>query len=151
MAEAVRICCEEKARIVALDEREGGVRALLNLGHTFGHAIETAMGYGQWLHGEAVAAGMVMAADLSRRLGWLSPEDARRSRALVEAAGLPAVPPAEIDADRFLALMAVDKKVQDGRIRLVLLRAIGDAVVEAGFDPALLRQTLQAGNELCKE
>ncbi|MEX1198693.1 MAG: 3-dehydroquinate synthase [Pseudohongiellaceae bacterium] len=151
MAEAVRICCEEKARIVALDEREGGVRALLNLGHTFGHAIETAMGYGQWLHGEAVAAGMVMAADLSRRLGWLAPHDAWRCRALVEAAGLPAVPPPGIDADRFLALMAVDKKVQDGRIRLILLRAIGDAVVEADFDPALLRQTLQAGNELCKE
>lgn len=151
MAEAVRICCEEKARIVALDEREGGVRALLNLGHTFGHAIETAMGYGAWLHGEAVAAGMVMAADLSRRLGWLSPEDAMRARGLVEAAGLPAAPPEGIKADRFLELMAVDKKVQDGRIRLILLRALGEAVVEAGFDPALLRRTLQAGNELCKE
>jgi 3-dehydroquinate synthase len=149
MAYAVRICCEEKARIVAADEREGGLRALLNLGHTFGHAIEAAMGYGTWLHGEAVGAGMVMAADLSHRIGWLNAVDARRARALIERAGLPVAPPSSMTADQFLNLMSVDKKVQSGKIRFVLLRSIGNAVLESGIAPALLDETLTAGNTLC--
>ena len=149
MAQAVRICCEEKARIVAADEKEGGVRALLNLGHTFGHAIEAAMGYGNWLHGEAVATGMVMATDLSRRLGWISAADARRARALVERAGLPVCPPTEMTPEQFMDLMAVDKKVQSGKIRFVLLRNIGDAVVESAIPAELLQQTLSAGDKLC--
>jgi 3-dehydroquinate synthase len=150
MAQAVRICCEEKSRIVAADEKEGGIRALLNLGHTFGHAIEAAMGYGNWLHGEAVGAGMVMAADLSRRLGWMSKKDAWRARALIERAGLPVCPPAEMTAQQFLDLMAVDKKVQSGKIRFVLMRAIGDAVIESAIAPELLQQTLSAGDKLCR-
>lgn len=150
LAQAVKICCEEKARIVAEDEREGGKRALLNLGHTFGHAIESAMGYGVWLHGEAVATGMVMAADLSHRLGWISADDASRARALIERAGLPVVPPPQISAEQFMALMSVDKKVQSGKIRFVLLRHIGDAVVEADIPAELLQQTLRAGAALCR-
>lgn len=150
MSEAVRICCEEKARIVALDEKESGIRALLNLGHTFGHAIEAVMGYGKWLHGEAVGAGMVMAADLSWRLGWLSEKDAWRARQLIGEAGLPVCPPADMSAEDFLRLMAVDKKVENGRIRLVLLRALGDAVIETEFRPELLQQTLTAGDGLCR-
>lgn len=150
MAQAVRICCEEKARIVAADEKEGGVRALLNLGHTFGHAIEAAMGYGNWLHGEAVATGMVMAADLSCRLGWISADDARRARALIERAGLPVCPPPEMTAEQFMELMAVDKKVQSGKIRFVLMRSIGEAVVESAIPDDLLQQTLKAGKDLCR-
>ncbi|MDO8907717.1 MAG: 3-dehydroquinate synthase [Pseudohongiella sp.] len=149
LAQAVRISCEEKSRIVAADEKEGGVRALLNLGHTFGHAIEAAMGYGNWLHGEAVATGMVMAADLSCRLGWISAEEALRARALIERAGLPVCPPADMTAEQFMDLMAVDKKVQGGKIRFVLMRGIGDAVVESDIAPELLQQTLSAGNRLC--
>jgi 3-dehydroquinate synthase len=149
LSEAVNICCRDKARIVAADEHEGGVRALLNLGHTFGHAIEAAMGYGNWLHGEAVATGMVMAADLSRRLGWISAADALRARQLIERAGLPTSPPPEMNAQQFLSLMSVDKKVQAGRIRFVLLRHLGDAVVESDVDPAQLEQTLLAGERLC--
>jgi len=150
LSEAVRICCEEKARIVAEDEREGGKRALLNLGHTFGHAIEAAMGYGVWLHGEAVATGMVMAADLSWRLGWITQEDAQRTRRLIERAGLPAVPPSEISAGRFVELMSVDKKVQSGKIRFILLRNLGEAVVDGDVPAELLQQTLAAGDALCR-
>lgn len=150
LAEAVKICCEEKARIVAEDEREGGKRALLNLGHTFGHAIEAAMGYGVWLHGEAVATGMVMAADLSWRIGHISQLDALRARQLIEKAGLPVVPPANMTSEQFMSLMAVDKKVQAGQIRFVLMRALGDAYVDANVDEALLRQTLAAGERLCQ-
>lgn len=149
LAQAVKISCQEKARIVAADEREGGVRALLNLGHTFGHAIEAAMGYGTWLHGEAVATGMVMAADLSRRIGWISAGDAFRVKQLISDAGLPVVPPADVDVEQFIALMSVDKKVQAGKIRFVLMRQLGDAVVESQIDPVLLRQTLSAGEQLC--
>lgn len=150
LAEAVKICCEEKARIVAADEREGGQRALLNLGHTFGHAIEAAMGYGVWLHGEAVATGMVMAADLSWRIGHIAKADAQRARYLIERAGLPVVPPADMGVEQFISLMSVDKKVQAGQIRFVLMRELGNAYVDAKVDEALLRETLAAGERLCQ-
>ncbi|HFD80101.1 MAG TPA: 3-dehydroquinate synthase [Gammaproteobacteria bacterium] len=141
---AIEHSCRCKAEIVAADEREAGRRALLNLGHTFGHAIETGMGYGAWLHGEGVAAGMVMAADLSARHGWLEAGDVERIRALLRAARLPVEPPAGMDRERFLELMAVDKKAVDGGLRLVLLDAIGAARVRSDFDPALLDLTLSA-------
>lgn len=144
VAAAVEHCCGMKARIVAQDEREAGPRALLNLGHTFAHAIETHTGYDRWLHGEAVATGLCMAADLSARLGWLAPADAARCEALVRRAGLPVRPPAGLDAARFLELMGHDKKVLAGRLRLVLLRGLGHAVVTADFDEGALRQTLDA-------
>ena len=144
VAQAVRRCCELKAAVVAEDEREHGRRALLNFGHTFGHAIEAAEGYGAWLHGEAVATGMVMAADLSRRLGWIAAGDAERARALVARAGLPVVAP-RIGAARARELMGLDKKVLGGRIRLVLLRAPGVAVVTGEYDDDALSATLAAG------
>ena len=140
---AVRRSCELKAEIVAEDEREHGRRALLNLGHTFGHAIEAAAGYGEWLHGEAVAAGMLMAADLSRRLGWLDGGDVERVRSLLARAGLPlAAPP--IGAARALALMGMDKKVLAGRIRLVLVRRPGEGVVSGDYPAEALADTLAA-------
>ncbi len=139
---AVERSCRDKAAVVAADERERGRRALLNLGHTFGHAIETGMGYGRWLHGEAVAAGMVMAADLSARLGWIGREEVARVEALLARANLPTRGPAELDAERMMELMAVDKKVVEGQLRLVLLKALGEAVVTADFPAELLRQTL---------
>ncbi|MDX9874058.1 MAG: 3-dehydroquinate synthase [Spongiibacteraceae bacterium] len=133
LAEAIYRSCEDKARVVAADEREGGLRAILNLGHTFGHAIETAQGYGQWLHGEAVAVGMLMAADLSARLGWLAQSDVAELRELLGRAGLPVSRPADMTVEQFLQLMAVDKKVLDGQLRLVLLKALGEAVVTSDF------------------
>lgn len=141
LAEAVYRSCEHKARIVAADEHEHGERALLNLGHTFGHAIESHMGYGTWLHGEAVAVGMLMAADLSMRLGWLTPDDVARVKRLVAAAGLPVDPPAMSEQD-FLGLMMQDKKVLAGQLRLILLKALGEGEIVKGVDPQLLSQTL---------
>ncbi len=138
------VSCQTKARVVELDERESGLRAILNLGHTFGHAIETVMGYGNWLHGEAVAAGMVMALDLSRREGLIDASVGERAVALLERAALPVAPPAEISAEQFLEVMAVDKKTIDGKINLVLLRALGDAFVTSDYDSAKLHQTLTA-------
>jgi 3-dehydroquinate synthase len=143
-AQAVETCCRMKAQIVGADEREAGARALLNLGHTFAHAIETHTGYDTWLHGEAVAAGLCLAADLSRRLGWIAAGDAARVAQLVARAGLPTRPPADLAPARFLELMGHDKKVQAGRLRLVLLRAIGQAEVTADFDPAALQAALAA-------
>jgi 3-dehydroquinate synthase len=141
LAHAIRRSCEIKAEIVAEDEREHGRRALLNLGHTFGHAIETATGYGEWLHGEAVGAGMLMAADLSSRLGWLAAADVERVRALLARAGLPAaIPP--IGAARALELMGMDKKVLAGCIRLVLLRRVGEGVVSGDYPVDALQATL---------
>ncbi len=139
---AIERSCRCKADVVAADERESGRRALLNLGHTFGHAIETGMGYGNWLHGEAVAAGMVMAADLSARQGWLANADVKRIRALMIRAKLPIDAPAEMNRSQFMDLMAVDKKALDGGLRLILMDGIGQAKVCSDFDPELLAQTL---------
>lgn len=143
VAEAVERCCAIKAQVVAEDEREQGVRALLNLGHTFGHAIETGMGHGSWLHGEAVAAGICMAADMSVRAGLLDEASKRRIDALVAAAGLPVKAPPALSTARMLELMKVDKKVHEGTIRLVLLEAIGDAIVTGNYDAADLERTLK--------
>lgn len=140
---AIAQSCRNKAEVVAADERESGERALLNLGHTFGHAIENGMGYGAWLHGEAVAAGTIMAVDLSRRLGWISEADATRARRLFEQAGLPLVSP-YLGVEKYLQLMGLDKKVAGGKIRFVLLRSIGKAVVTADVPAELLQQTLAA-------
>ena len=126
---------------MAADERERGRRALLNLGHTFGHAIERCVGYGEWLHGEAVAAGTCMAASLSERLGWLTTDDVQRIRQLFKQLGLPVDPPA-LDPGEFLAAMSLDKKVQGGQIRLVLLERIGCAVVTADYPPHELLEVL---------
>ncbi|MBQ0721554.1 MAG: 3-dehydroquinate synthase [Gammaproteobacteria bacterium] len=138
---AIEHSCRLKARVVSEDEREGGLRAILNLGHTFGHAIETHQGYGQWLHGEAVAAGMYMAADLSMRLGWISNAELSRVASLLAQAGLPIAPP-KITAEQFLALMSVDKKALGGQIRLVLLQHLGKAVITADYGSGLLMETL---------
>ena len=152
LVRAIKTCCEMKAGIVAQDEKEIGIRALLNLGHTFGHAIETAAGYGTWLHGETVAMGIVMAADLSRRLGWLDVSSAQRVRAVLEKNfGMPVVPPADISVDQYLDLMSSDKKVEQGEIRFILLKDIGSAVVEGNIAIETLRSTLTAGHGLCGE
>lgn len=129
VAEAIERSCSNKARVVAADERESGQRALLNFGHTFGHAIETAQGYGNWLHGEAVAAGMALATRLSVRHCDLPESEVEPLEELLAAAGLPIQPPADMSAEQFLELMQRDKKVIDGRLRLILLDAIGDARV----------------------
>jgi 3-dehydroquinate synthase len=135
--------CQIKADMVSADETESGVRALLNLGHTFGHAIEAGLGFGTWLHGEAVAAGLCLAADLSARLGRIDADDVRRVGKLVESASLPIRAPAELSTDRMLELMAVDKKIKGGKLRLVLLNAIGKAELDGDFDPRALRETLE--------
>ncbi|NVK43442.1 MAG: 3-dehydroquinate synthase [Oceanospirillaceae bacterium] len=144
LSRAIYRSCEIKAEVVAQDEKESGIRALLNLGHTFGHAIEAHQGYGRWLHGEAVAAGTLLAADLSRRLGWLSEEQLTRIEAIHAAARLPLLPPADMSVEQFRSLMTVDKKVLDGRIRLVLLQGIGSAVVTSDFPAELLDETLES-------
>lgn len=141
---AVQRSCENKADVVAQDEREGGLRAILNLGHTFGHAIETAQGYGNWLHGEAVGAGMAMAADLSWRRGAISTEELQRTLDLLTRANLPTKAPADMTPAQFMELMGVDKKVLDGRLRLVLLEAMGKAITTSEIDLAMLQQTFDA-------
>lgn len=128
---AVRRCCEFKAQVVGEDEREAGLRAILNFGHTFGHAIEAGLGYGAWLHGEAVGCGMVMAAEVSARLDLLPRADVGRLEALCRRAGLPIRGPASIAPERYLSLMAVDKKAEAGAIRYVLLQALGRSIVGA--------------------
>jgi 3-dehydroquinate synthase len=140
---AIYRSCEIKAQVVGEDEREGGIRAILNLGHTFGHAIETGMGYGTWLHGEAVAAGMVMAAQTSQRLGWLSEADVERTRALVRAAGLPDVAP-DLGAATYLEYMGHDKKVEGGKMRFVLLKKLGEAVITGDVPADVLAGVLAA-------
>lgn len=144
LTHAVRRSCELKAGVVAADEREGGARALLNFGHTFGHAIETGAGYGTWLHGEAVAAGMVMAAELSVLAGTLAAADVMRLRALVQRAALPAMGPA-LAPERYLELMAGDKKAVGGRVRYVLLQAVGRAMLRDDIDDSLVRAAIAAG------
>ncbi|MDG1387398.1 MAG: 3-dehydroquinate synthase [Halioglobus sp.] len=129
LAEAIERSCSSKAAVVAADEREGGLRAILNLGHTFGHAIETAQGYGKWLHGEAVAVGMLMAIELSARRGWIEPAEVVAFRELLRVINLPVAPPADMTPGQYLDLMGRDKKVIDGRLRLVLLRGMGEACI----------------------
>lgn len=146
LAQAVQRSCQNKAEVVAADERETGQRATLNFGHTFGHAIETASGYGNWLHGEAVAAGMCMAARLSARVGWLSDADLDRIVMLITRAQLPTSPPAAISAARFRELMLHDKKNVGGHIRLVLLRGLGQACVTHDYDDHLLEAELGAAS-----
>lgn len=146
---AIERSCINKAEVVIADEREGGVRATLNLGHTFGHAMETGQGYGVWLHGEAVSAGMLMAARMSEKLGWIEPSITERARKLLADAKLPLQPPAGMSAQQFRDLMAVDKKVLDGKLRLILLKGeLGGCVVTGDFDPKALDETL---DEFCTE
>ncbi len=141
---AIQSSCQCKADIVASDEREkSGRRALLNLGHTFGHAIETGMGYGVWLHGEAVACGMAVAAEFSARTGWLSEPDVTRIKALLGAAKLPTSLPDQLSADNMLEYMAMDKKVQAGKLNLILLKRIGEAVMTDSYDRTLLANMLK--------
>ncbi len=135
--------CINKAEIVAEDEFESGIRAILNLGHTFGQAIETGVGYGQYLHGEAVAIGMGYAADLSRRLGWLNDVDVDRIIAILKKTGLPVEPPENMNIPNFIDLMKVDKKNVDGEIRLILLESIGKATLPVSVDQPSLEQTLK--------
>ncbi|MEQ1667081.1 MAG: 3-dehydroquinate synthase [Sulfuriferula sp.] len=141
IAYAVYRSCEIKAEVVAQDERESGIRALLNLGHTFGHAIESGMGYGNWLHGEAVAAGTVLAADVSQRMGLVKASQVERIRALYRAAGLPDTAP-DLGTEKYMGYMGLDKKVEGGRIRFVLLRGIGEAFVSADVPEADLTAAL---------
>ncbi|MDP3088055.1 MAG: 3-dehydroquinate synthase [Methylotenera sp.] len=138
---AIYRSCQNKADVVAKDEHEQGERALLNLGHTFGHAIENAMGYGVWLHGEAVAAGTMMAADLSQRMGWLNGAQVARIKHSFEAANLPTVPP-NLGAEKYLDLMGLDKKVENGKIRLILQQGIGKSVITSNYDVVKLKETL---------
>ncbi|HEY6529217.1 MAG TPA: 3-dehydroquinate synthase [Cellvibrionaceae bacterium] len=139
--------CEIKAAVVEADEREQDRRAILNFGHTYGHAIEAHLGYGQWLHGEAVGAGMVMASELSRTMGWINEADHQRVVTLIARCGLPTKPPVNMNADAFMRYMAVDKKVAAGKLKLVLLHSLGDAVATAEFPPeALATQLAQLEN-----
>jgi 3-dehydroquinate synthase len=143
LAFVVERCCRNKARVVAADEKETtGIRELLNLGHTFGHAIEAGLGFGVWLHGEAVAAGMVLAALASRELGQISDDDLARIKALLQKAGLPVDAP-DLGADRYLALMAQDKKVDSGAIKYILMRRLGESYV-ATLPESVVRATLAA-------
>ncbi len=141
LAYAVTRSCENKAAVVAADERESGERALLNLGHTFGHAIEAGLGFGTWLHGEAVAAGTILAARLSARMGLLSADEVERIARLFERAGLPIEAPS-LGQERYLELMGHDKKVENGRLRLVLLKSLGKAFMTSDFDLRALRAVL---------
>lgn len=141
ISEAIYRSCQNKAEVVARDEHENGERALLNLGHTFGHAIENAMGYGVWLHGEAVAAGTMLAADFSQRLGWLTAAEVARIHALLSKARLPLDAP-KLGAEKYLDLMQMDKKVADGKIRLVLQQGIGKSVITSDYDAEKLKETL---------
>ncbi len=143
LSQAILVSCQTKADVVAIDEKESGIRAILNLGHTFGHAIESAMGYGNWLHGEAVAAGMVMAVDLSLRHGWIDENIQTRTIELLKQAKLPVHPPQNMTIDQYMDIMAIDKKVDQGIIKLVLLKDLGKAIISADYDTNLLNQTLQ--------
>jgi 3-dehydroquinate synthase len=141
VTEAVYRSCQNKAEVVAADEKEAGERALLNLGHTFGHAIENAMGYGVWLHGEAVAAGTIMAAELSQSMGWLQQTDVQRIKNIFKVADLTQKPPS-LGVEKYLDLMGLDKKVLDGKIRLVLQQGIGSSVITSDYDVEKLKLCL---------
>jgi 3-dehydroquinate synthase len=143
LSHAVRRSCELKAQVVAADERETGLRAILNFGHSFGHAIEAGVGYGEWLHGEAVATGMVMAAELSARAGSLRREEADRVKALITLAGLPVQGP-NLAFERYLELMQVDKKASGGRMRFILLDGLGHAMQRGDLDARLVRESIAA-------
>jgi len=147
LAIAIEHSCSNKATIVARDEREQGCRALLNLGHTFGHAIETGLGYGKWLHGEAVSAGILVAAHLSRDHGWLTQDQVTRIRKLLLKTGLPVDMPKELSADKVLSLLENDKKVADGQLNLVLFHAIGNCFVSNEYDKKKLRNCMESGYE----
>ena len=144
LIEAIIRSCKNKAQVVAEDEFETakGIRAMLNLGHTFGHAIETALGYGKWLHGQAVAAGMVMASNMSMLMGFIDEKDFKRIKKIIDSAGLPINPP-DISQAQFLDLMASDKKNKDGKISLVLLRSLGEAFQTQDYDIKILEKTLK--------
>ncbi|KAK6237306.1 hypothetical protein QUC31_002775 [Theobroma cacao] len=145
LAYAIKRSCENKAEVVSLDEKESGLRATLNLGHTFGHAIETGFGYGQWLHGEAIAAGMVMAVDMSYRLGWIDSSLVKRVKDILLQAKLPTAPPETMTVEMFKSVMAVDKKVADGLLRLILLKGPpGNCVFTGDYDRKALADTLSA-------
>ncbi|KAB2057695.1 hypothetical protein ES319_A11G184700v1 [Gossypium barbadense] len=145
LAYAIKRSCENKAEVVSFDEKESGLRATLNLGHTFGHAIETGFGYGQWLHGEAVAAGMVMAVDMSYRLGWIDSSIVKRVDDILLRAKLPTAPPETMTVEMFKSVMAVDKKVADGLLRLILLKGpLGNCVFTGEYDRKALDDTLSA-------
>ncbi|KAI7738786.1 hypothetical protein M8C21_021083 [Ambrosia artemisiifolia] len=144
-AYAIKRSCENKAEVVSQDEKESGLRATLNLGHTFGHAIETSYGYGHWLHGEAVAAGTVMAVDMSYRLGWIDESIVERVHNILKQAKLPTSPPEMMTVDMFRSVMAVDKKVADGLLRLILLKGpLGGCVFTGDYDRKALDETLHA-------
>jgi 3-dehydroquinate synthase len=143
LVHAIEVSCQTKADIVAADERESGKRALLNLGHTFGHAIENGLGYGEWLHGEAVGAGMCMAAVMSNQMGWMNDEETRKTINLIEQAKLPTKAPASMTSGTFLELMSVDKKVLDGVLRLVLMKGIGQSLVTSDYTMDDLTKALE--------
>lgn len=151
LAYAIARSCQDKADIVAADEKEADVRALLNLGHTFGHAIETGMGYGEWLHGEAVGAGMMMAGYMSKLIGNISDADLDRMADLISRASLPLYPPPQIKPAQFLDMMSVDKKADAGHIRLVLLKTIGTAYLTGQYDARALDRTLTEWNAYAGE
>jgi 3-dehydroquinate synthase len=144
MAHAVLRSCEIKSAVVSADEREGGIRATLNFGHTFGHAIESGLGYGEWLHGEAVGCGMVMAADLSARLGHISQVDVDRLKRIIESMHLPIVPP-KLGTNRFMELMQVDKKTEAGQIRYVTLASVGAARIQQVPDTTVIETLVATG------
>jgi 3-dehydroquinate synthase len=144
MAHAVLRSCEIKSAVVSADEREGGIRATLNFGHTFGHAIESGLGYGEWLHGEAVGCGMVMAADLSARLGHISQVDAERLKRIIKSMHLPIVPP-KLGTGRFMELMQVDKKTEAGQIRYITLGSIGAARIQQVPDTTVIETLVATG------
>lgn len=150
LAYAIDRSCQIKAEVVAADEREGGIRATLNFGHTFGHAIEAATGYGKWLHGEAVGTGMLLAADLSQRMGMLSEQDVQRIDNIVDRAQLPTRVPANMDYASFMQYMSVDKKVEAGNIRFILLEAMGKALITANYDSELLMKTIEAHHAIAE-
>ncbi|NMH60041.1 3-dehydroquinate synthase [Alteromonas ponticola] len=142
LIEAISRCCQIKADVVAQDEKEGGLRAILNLGHTFGHAIEAEQGYGKWLHGEAVAAGTVIASQVAQCMGWLSASECRRIESLLAAFGLPVCGPESMDYHAYVRHMVRDKKVEAGKIRFVIPKGIGRAVVTKDVSDTILRQIL---------